>query len=254
MKMQLKILFPLALSLISFSSCQSDTDPSLNTYPENARLIRVLHYVGNQAQDYASIEEYEYDGDGRLIKTSRPMYKDGERAGISGYDEYEYDLQDRLTKISSFNYNINGGFINIKNVLYTYDSEGIKEKETIEYPNVNSSEEIIFHHDGKGRLMLQEHFNPNKVSQAYHIFEYNAQDQLIEEKIYDADQRLIRKHIHDYENGNNTEIKVYVGDTDEILRKITKTFDRNKNLVLLQSEELSIYSSSRSYIHRYEYE
>ena len=244
----------MALIPLAFIACQSDTEPSHIDYPENARLIRVLHYHGLQAQDHASLEEYEYDGDGKLIKKSRPSYRNGERAGISDYDVYEYDPQNRLIKIASFNYNINGGFTNSKNVLFTYDSKGNQEKETIEFPKINSTEHIIFYHDGHGRLILKEHFNSQNVSQGYHVFEYSAQGQMMGEKIYNAQQQLMRKHIHHYENGNNTEIKVFVGDTDELLRKITKTFDRNKNLILLQSEELAIYSSATSYTQKFEYE
>jgi hypothetical protein len=239
---------------LAFIACQPDTEPSRN-YPENARLIRVLHYHGlGLTQENGTFEEYEYDGEGKLIKTSQPLYRDGERAGIAAYEEYEYDPLKRLARITYFNYHIDGGFANLKNVLFSYDNNGFKEKETIEYPKIKSTEKVIFHHDGRGRLILKENLNSAQMLKSYHLFKYNAYDQLIEESIHDARDRLIRKHIHLYENGNNTEIKVYVGGTDELLRKITKTFDRNKNLILLQSEELAIYSSATSYTQKFEYE
>jgi len=255
MKIQLSLRYMVMTMLpIAFIACQPDTEPSHN-YPENARLIRVLHYHGLElAQEHASIEEYEYDAEGKLIKTSRPLYRDGERAEIAGYEEYEYDPQKRLTRIAFFSYNINGGFANLKNTLFSYDNNGFKEKETIEHPKIKSTEEVIFHHDGKGRLILKENLNSTQVLESYHLFKYNVQDQLIEESIHDAHDRLIMKHIHLHENGNNTEIKVYVGDTDELLRKITMTFDRNNNLILLQSEELAINSSATSYTQKFEYE
>lgn len=255
MKIQFSLRYlVMTLLPLAFIACQPDTEPSHN-YPENARLIRVSHYPGLElAQEHGTFEEYEYDGEGKLIKTSRPLYRDGERAGIAEYEEYEYDPLKRLAKITYFNYHIDGGFVNLKNVLFSYDNNGFKEKETIEHPKINSREEVIFHHDGRGRLILKENLNSAQMLESYHLFNYNAHDQLIEESIHDAHDRLIRKHIHHYENGNNTEIKVYVGDTDELLRKITKTFDRNKNLILLQSEELAIYSSATSYTQKFEYE
>jgi len=64
----------------------------------------------------------------------------------------------------------------------------------------------------------------------------------------------MRKHVHYYQNGTNTGIGVFVGDTEVLLRRISKTFDRNKNLVLLQSKELALYSSASSYTQRFEYE
>jgi hypothetical protein len=254
MKIQFSVRFlAMALFPLAFIACQSDTEPSPN-YPENARLVRVLYYAGTEVQDNASIEEYEYDGGGKLIKASRPLFRNGEKVGIAQYSIYEYDLQNRLVKTAFFNSYINEGFFNSKNSLYTYDNQGIKEKEIIEYPRTQSKEEVIFHHDGRGRLILKENLNAAQKLDSYHLFKYNAQDQLIEESIHDAHDRLIRKHIHHYQNGNNTETKVYVGDTDELLRKITRTFDRNKNLILLQSEELAMYSSATSYTQKFEYE
>lgn len=254
MKIQFSLrVLAMALFPLSFIACQSDTEPSPN-YPENARLVRVLYYAGTQVQDNASIEEYEYDGEGKLIKTSRPLFRNGEKVGIAQYAIYEYDLQNRLVKTAFFNSNINEGFVNLKNILYTYDNQGIKEKEIIEYPRTQSKEEVIFHHDGRGRLILKENLNAAQILDSYHLFKYDAHDQLIEENIYGADDRLMRKHIHHYEHGNNTEIKVYVGDSDELLRKITKRFDQNRNLILLQSEELAIYSSATSYTRIFEYE
>ena len=141
-----------------------------------------------------------------------------------------------------------------RDIVVKYDNQGIKEKEIIEYPRTQSKEEVIFHHDGRGRLILKENLNAAQILDSYHLFKYDAHDQLIEENIYGADDRLIRKHIHHYKNGNNTQIEVYVGDTDELLRKIIKTFDRNKNLILLQSEELAMYSSATSYTQKFEYE
>ena len=255
MKIQFSLRYlVMTLLPLAFIACHSDTEPERN-YPKNARLIRILQYHGPElAQDNASIEEYEYDGEGKLIKTSRPLYRDGERAGIAEYAEYEYDPLTRLAKITYFNYHIDGGFVNLKNVLFSYDNNGFKEKEIIEHPKTKSREEVIFHHDGRGRLILKENINYAQVLESYHLFRYNAQDQLIEESIHDAHDRLIMKQIHLHENGNNTEIKVYVGDTDELLRKITKTFDQNKNLIVLQSEELAIYSSATSYTQKFEYE
>lgn len=251
MKIQLSLRYMVMTMLpIAFIACQPDTEPSDN-YPENARLARILYYVGTQVQDNASIEEYEYDSEGKLIKTNRAL---GEGAGMAAYEQYEYDSLKRLAKITYFNYHIDGGFTNLKNIYFGYDNDGIKEKETIEHPKTGSTEEIIFHHDGRKRLILKENLNSAHMLESYHLFQYDVHDQLIEESIYNADDRLMRKHVHHYENGNNTEIKVYVGDTDELLRKITKTFDRNKNLILLQSEELAIYSSSTSYTKKYEYE
>lgn|SRR5690606_40374514 len=255
MKIQYNAAIHFVLSSLFFSACQTETDLSFSSYPENARLIRVLHYSSLKTQKDAHVEEYEYDGEGKLIKTSHDFYRDGERAGIAGYEEYEYDVQKRLAKIAFFDYNnINEGFTNQKNILFSYDNNGLKEKETIEHPKIGSTEEVIFHHDGRKKLILKQNINSSQLLDSYHLFKYNAQDQLTEESIHDINDRLMRKHIYHYENGNNTETRVYVGDTNELLRKITKTFDRNKNLILLQSEELAIYSSATSYIQKFEYE
>lgn len=218
MKIQLSLRYLIITLLpLALIACQSDTEPSHN-YPENARLIRVLHYHGlESAQEDGTLVEYEYDKEGRLIRTAQLDIWKGERSEISTYDAYEYDSDNRLVKKASFNLHSNGGFINSKNVFYTYDSRGNQSEETIEYPEINLTEQILFYHDGYGRLILKEQFDSNNASQGYHVFEYNTEGQLIMEKIHNAQQVLMRKHVHQYQNGNNTGTEVFVGDSEELL-------------------------------------
>jgi len=91
----------------------------------------------------------------------------------------------------------------------------------------------------------------------YIEYEYDNQGQLVKETIYSAtDNTPIQYSVHSYQNGLNekTEVFIYyniIGKTK--LREIRRYYDKNDNLIYLESEELSLLSSSLSYNSKYEY-
>ncbi|HLT07303.1 MAG TPA: hypothetical protein VK014_07230 [Cyclobacteriaceae bacterium] len=244
----------LAILLVSIGACQTESDLQLETYPENARLIRISSYAGMTMDDNFAVEEYEYASNGKLIKTTRPFYNNGKPAGLAQYDVYEYDDQGRLISIASHHSNQNQGFINLTNTYITYDPKGLKVKEKLEYPQINAEEQVLYQYDGLGRLIRKDHFDASQKLQRYSLFEYNPQGQLVKERVHDSNRQVMRTHLLHYEKGNNRLTEIFAGDKEDLLRRVRKTFDRNNNLILLQSEEIAVYSSATSFTQKYEYD
>lgn len=239
------------------SSCQSDLDPAdTPTYPENARLNRILRYINPQDQQPSTTEEYEYNPEGQLVKVLHRFYENRNEKGISQYEEYVYNNQDQLSEIASYSPHQDGGYLNLKNTRYTYNSQGLLEKETFEYPEVNIEQYNLFYYDQIERLIRKEFFNAKNQVETSQIFIYNAKGEIEEEKSYGAGQQLIRVNKNHYEKINNTQTDIFAtnGNEEVQLRKIIRTFDSNHNLIAMESLELSSYSSATSFKLRFEYQ
>ncbi len=216
-------------------------------------MQRILLYATTNAKDPISIViEYEYDPSGKITKVSSPIYIDGVIKGTANYDLYEYDGMKRLVKIRSYNSNLNSGFLNLKNTVYTYTSDGEKEKEQVEFPQINSFEYLRYFYEN-GRLVRREQYNSLDKLEWYNELEYNQLGEMIAEKQFSGDSILSRTVKHSYTNGLQTQSDTYVGSTLEHLREVKRTFDLNRNLVLLESNELTRYSSASCHVLRYEY-
>jgi hypothetical protein len=87
------------------------------------------------------------------------------------------------------------------------------------------------------------------------VFEYNAKGENMVEKHYDSGGVNYRTIKHVYIDGLNVKSEVYQGNAvSGKWREMNRIYDRNKNLIYLQSEELSLASSATSFISIYEYE
>lgn len=243
------------LFMVVLVGCQDEEDLFFKdkTYSENAPLQRILLYPTTDAKDPINIvSEYEYDASGKITKVSSPIYIDGVIKGTSNYDLYEYDAMNRLVKIMSYNANLNAGFLNLRNTIYSYGGDGLKEKEQLEFPQIGSFEYIRYIHQD-GRLVKKEHYNGLDNLEMYTELAYNQSGELIEENFYSGDNELFRVTKHSYTNGLQTKSDTFQGLEMEQLREVKRTFDANRNLILLESNELSILSSAHSHVLRYEY-
>lgn len=252
----------ISLIFILIYGCQKENDFFENTTnhtitnQKDAKLKQVLLYASIENDVPISIlEEYEYDDEGRISKVSSPMYEDGEIVGTIKYDLYNYNSEGQLIKIEHFNANINSptGFINLRNHIYTYSDDGKKEKEYIEYPVIGSSEYLLYKYD-KGNLAKIEKYGIDGNLEKYIINEYDNSGNLIKETSFHEDNNPFSYTQHAYKNGLNMQSNVYAGDDmQEHLREIIRTYDENNNLVILESNELSLFSSVMSYVLKYEY-
>ena len=243
------------LFMVVLAACQEEEDVSFKgkTYSENANLQRILLYATTDAKDPISIvSEYEYDPAGKIIRVSSPIYMDGVIKGTAYYDLYEYDANDRLAKIKNYHANLNVGFLNLKNTIYSYSPDGRKEKELMEFPQINSFEYVKYIHEN-GQLVKKEHYNGLDKLESYSEMVYNQSGELEEEKFYSGDSELFRVIKHSYTRGLQTKSDTFQGLEMVHLREVKRSFDANRNLILLESNELTRYSSAISQVLRYEY-
>lgn len=241
--------------IVVLYGCQDEEDVSFKakTYSENAPLQRILLFASTDAKDPISIvSEYEYDASGKINKVSSPIYIEGVIKGTATYDLYEYDAMNRLVKIKNYHANLNSGFLNLKNIIYSYSADGTKEKELLEFPQINSYEYIKYINQD-GLVVKKEHYNAAGKLDMYTEMTYNQSRELIEEMFYSRDSELFRVIKHSYTNGLRTKSDTFQGLEMEQLGEVKRTFDANRNLILLESNELSILSSTHSHVLRYEY-
>jgi hypothetical protein len=232
-------------------SCQKYED--LSAVQGNAKVKRILLYFSLDSDKPTSIvREFEYDENGRITKTSSPMYQDGAIAGTISYDLYYYNTSDQLIKKENFNANLNSptGFINLINYNYFYSHDGKMTKETIKYPIIGKSKDIIFEYKDN-KLTTTKYYDEGNQLESYIYNKYDKYGRLIKETKYAWDDKEISVTNHSYQGKLLIQSDVFQGDTH--MRVINRTYDSNNNLLILESKELWEFSSSLSYFHKYEY-
>lgn len=245
------------LSLTLIYGCEKENNIFDNiVYQKDAKLKRVILYSSIDSEDPINIvADYEYDDENRLSKVFSPMYQDGKIVGTIKYDLYEYNSQGQLMKIECFNANSNSptGFINLKNYVYTYSANGLKEKEAIEYPQIGLFEYTIFKYELDKLVKIERYDNSDNLH-SYIINDYNDSGYLIKETHFAEDNHPITYTQHIYKNKLNVQTDVFGGENmNEHIREIFKSYDKNGNLITLESNELSILSSMMSHVLKYEY-
>ena len=244
-----------SLIFIITSSCKKENESTVsNVNQKNAKLKRILVYSHSDSDKPVNIlEEYEYDQN-RVSKVSFPAYQDGKIVGIIKYDLYAYNSKEQLEKITIFNANINSptGFINLINYSFTYSNDGKKEKQYIEYPQIGSSEYLLYKYSDDRLVKIEKYGNTNQL-ESYVVNEYDNSGNLVKETSYEKDNQQYSFTRHLYKNGLNIQSDEFSGKNMEHSREIFRTYDENKNLIMLESNELSLFSSMMSYVLKYEY-
>jgi hypothetical protein len=252
MKGKLSLLGMCSL-MVFILSCHKD-DSEITSAQANAKLKQVLLFSNIDSQDPISIvEEYEYDDNWKLSKVSSPVYENGIIVETIMYDLYEYNSSGRLMKIINHHANINSptGFFNVKNTSFIYSTLGKIIKETIDYPLGGLTEHSDFEYQN-GLLSKIKKYSGNQL-ETYTEFQYDKSDKLIKESFYASDGQCISYTIHSYTGRLQTKSDLYTYPSNNHYRSIKRTFDKNNNIITLESEELSLYSSMMSHVLRYKY-
>ncbi len=250
------ILVLMALSLTG--GCQKEADISDGPLITGEGILkRVLLYPSAEAKEPIAItEEYEYDDLGRIKQVSSPLYREGEFTGIAWYEEYIYDATDRLEEKKNFNANSGSpsGFLNLVNYTYTYNSSGQKEKERIEYPKTGNQEYNSYIYEDS-RLIRSERYGNDNSLESYIMYVYDCFDKPVRESTFDESNRLLNITRHTYSGGllTRTDIYALVNQRKIPLREIIRHYDEQNNLAILESHELSPFSSMAGYVLKYEY-
>lgn len=245
-----------SIVFLLFSSCEKENDFTYDDFPQgNGKLKCILLYADIDSDTPINIiEEYEYDKEERVSRVSSPMYQDGEIVGTIKYDLYAYNSKGQLTEIKNYNANTNApsGFLNLKTCTYTYSADGRKKKEYIAYPQINSYEYSLFTYD-QNRLVRVDKYGSTDELESYIVNEYDESGYVIKESSYAYDDRILSYTRHVYTEGLHTQSDVFTGKNSDHLRQILRSYDENRNLIVLESKELSPVSSMMSYVLRYEY-
>ena len=241
-------------SLMLLFGCD-DNLPNDIAQTGDGKLKRILLYGSVEDEEPISIvEEYEYDSLDRISRVSTPLYDDGEIVGTSSYGLYEYNTDGQLVKKSHYNANLYAptGFLNLRTYTYTYGSNGKIERETINYPQIGSSEYFLYFYEAD-RLVRIEKYDRVGELEIYIIHEYDNVGKLIKETTCGKDDQQYSYTQHFYTNGLNTESKVYGAKDMVLVREIYRTYDSGNNLIILESNEIAGFSSMSSHVMKYEY-
>jgi hypothetical protein len=276
-----KLLILFILNVFFFSSCEKNEmdnnsvirDYRVNDvlYSKNANLKQVSVQYGNCGINSGTIwyleQEYEYDDMGRISKVSRPMYEDGKIKGVISYDIYVYNDKYQLEKIAYYNANLYAGFLNLQTHIYSYDKDGNKLKTLIEYPVISKTDSVLYFYE-KDRLVRENKYDSGPFESygvmyingglvSYIEYEYDSYDNLVKETTYSGtDNSPLLISNHSYQNGLNVKTEVFtyyniIGKTK--LREIRRYYDENDNLIYLESNEVSMLSSTMGFVAKYEY-
>jgi hypothetical protein len=258
MKVQ-KLISIVVISLgLLISGCRATDDDDVGVdyrtdkilFAHNAKLKQTLSCgYFESAIEYIE-SEFEYDETGKLTKVSRPMYENDKITGLVAYDLYFYNAKNQLEQISNYNLN-NSGFVNLQNTVFVYDDNGNKIKEQMGYPVANVTDYILYFYDNN-RLIREESYHRD-VKESYIDYKYNANGEIIEATSYGVDNipYIITKHT--YRDGLNIKSEIFIYADNTKYREIRRIYDKNDNLIFLESEELSPVSSATSYVLKYEY-
>lgn len=224
----------------------------------NASLLRVWSSSGLPDGTLYLEQLYEYDEAGRVIKISKPMYKDGEMGDIGWYNTYTYNDQNQCIEDAYWVYNADGKYRNLTITTFEYDKEGLKIKETSKYPVISGMDWKTFEYE-KGLLSRMNEYDGSGKLLNYVLYEYDKEGRLSRETVCNPiSNKASRYSLYSYENGLNTQVDVYtfMNMQNEFvpLRKITNEYDANRNLIRKESEELCMTSSMSSFTWVYEYE
>jgi hypothetical protein len=89
--------------------------------------------------------------------------------------------------------------------------------------------------------------------ESYIVNEYDDSGKIIKEISYGKDNQSYSYTLHSFSNGLDIKSDVYGGKDMQHMREIIKTYDLNNNLIILESNELSLTSSLMSHVLKYEY-
>jgi len=265
-----------------FSGCEKN-EMGNNSVIHDYIVQNILYAKGSKLKNISYVEsvnskkggiiitQYEYDERGRISKVSQPMYENGTSMyengtiiGLFSYSDYVYNNKGQLEKIIYYHSNVSAGFLNLETYTYSYDKNGNKLKTLIEHPVISKTDSILYFYE-KGRLVRENKYDSGPFESygvmyingglvSYTEYEYDSYDNLVKETYYSGTNNTpIQFSVHSYQSGLNVKTEIFSIKNDLKAGEIRRYYDKNDNLIYLESKELAPYSSSMSYVVKYEY-
>lgn len=233
-----------------FISCfgEGTTNPTNNPLENATTGVRTkITYPTLQSNQIMSVEDFEYNSSNKLQKRS---YYGGNREIIYEYDEYTYDGNGLLIKKLNYHSNIysSSGFILLISTSYSY-SNGLIISEQDTFPQAGYSEENRYEYSN-GQL-LSKSFYHNGIIEDKTIYTYKY-GRLQNESLFDTTGRYFSSIEYIYQCNFLFESRQYASNGD-LLKKTNYTYDENGKLGIENVQVIAIYSSSLSYVVRYQY-
>jgi len=243
----------LLFTAILIASCQKE-ESGPGPLPVNGKLKQVLLYNGIDSETpIAIVEEYEYNEDGKIAKTSSPMYDNGTIVGTISYNLYEYNGFGQLARIRYYNANLNSpsGFLNLFNTVFTYFSDGMIATKTIEYQYGNAYEFYLYEYS-HNQLARISKYDKGKL-ESLTVNEYDGAGRLTKESFYAADGQYLSYNLNTYSGNLLIRTDLYRSSTNTRYRTINRRYDTSGKLLVLESQELFAYSDMTSFVLKYKY-
>ncbi len=223
--MKAKIMLPgLIILLLIASACEKKEDTPACSYPENAKLKRVIScgYIDTECptrecDDIVSIyKEYEYDSDGKLEwELFHPKRE---------YLLHKYNTQNQLVKIEYYG-KYEDDNLPYQIITYSYSDDGKKIKENIELPEISNQYKLFTYTNN--RLTRIDIYEESDELDDYILLEYDNSGNLVKETTYNYDDVPYSYIEHVFEDGLN--VRSYENGNEFV-----KTYDENDNLVFLE--------------------
>ena len=257
-----------------FSSCDKpEMDDNKILYAKGSKLKQISYVESVDSKETGMIiTQYEYDEQGRISKESQPMYKNGTPmvengtiVGLLSYSDYIYNSEGLLEKIiyNHSNTNSKTGFLNLITYTYSYDNNKKKQKEVIEYPQMtqNRIDSTLYFYVNNQLIREDKYEDGYFGSEPWRSvlvtqikYEYDNQGKLVRVTNYSGmDNTPTQFSVNSYQKGLNVKTEIFNINNNQKIREIRRYYDVNDNLIYLESEELSMYSSAMSYVTKYEY-
>lgn len=182
---------------------------------------RLLRTVSEDAGVLAEIAEYEYDGNGNLIKESYDYNADGMPDEVYEYNSdgnitneyYEYDADGVIDETYKYEYDANGNEIKS---LADYDNDGTPDRiSTYEYDSNGNRTRRSIDKDGDGSLDEVYEYkyddNGNRLKESYDKEADGTPDRIYESE-YDSNGNQIKRSSDRNADGNPEQVNTYEYD------------------------------------------
>ncbi|EOS35195.1 YD repeat (two copies) [Lachnospiraceae bacterium M18-1] len=209
-------------------------------YDSNGNTIRERFFSPDS--QYESVDEYEYDNDGKVIKKRTMAYTLGE--AYDYYEEYDYTYDDdRIKRIDRYNSDMNtGGSKHTGGMELEYDSSGRLIQCREEYPfddkivdfNSAADSTLVVSYEVEDCNIVgirEEECDRNGRLLAIRDYNSDGEVECLQKYDYDSRGHCIKRSIICYSALEETQREVYEYeyDSDDQL-KVERYYDREGNL------------------------